>query len=427
MRNKKKKHKRRKHKKNTFIDNFNLISFKKETPVKTEKLKDTDKIKYVNRCQKNAVNTSSGNIYSQVLLSQLGCSGMVFNKTNFCQRTWYSRCRPIIINYMIKNIDKFLKLFSTRDKIALLKELIFRKDIKSINKILKYIRDWEEDELNNVIQMAKDKLDNSHELTEPHIWRNIVPKKVYGCSFKYTLGIIDEIGVHNFNDKHGDFSDYIITLREAFIKKIETSEQTEHKNAILVRHHTDPVMHNYINELNKDIHQYKEDIRNFRKLTYQLGKEPPKFLFNINKLNIADYPIHKDIRFNKNGSESKSKNTRHSYDPIMHNMINKHNKLCLEYIEHVKEHKKVSPNKKIKYRKLNPDNYPVYDDIELTDDGKEKNKKAEITDYHLIPNFYLINTGVDENYVKLQFEKEKNSYKKVHKFDLSGVFDENRK
>ena len=87
MRNKKKKYKRRKHKKNAFIENFNLITTKNEKPVNTEKLKDTDNVKYVNRCQKNAVNTSSNDVYSKVLLSQSGCSGMIYNKINFCQRT----------------------------------------------------------------------------------------------------------------------------------------------------------------------------------------------------------------------------------------------------------------------------------------------------------------------------------------------------
>ena len=86
--------------------------------------------KYIIRCQKNMIRLTNFKGYSKVILDQMKYSRLIYNKTLYCQRTWFTRFTKIIINHYIENINKHLKEFSTHDKFRLLRELYFRKDIK---------------------------------------------------------------------------------------------------------------------------------------------------------------------------------------------------------------------------------------------------------------------------------------------------------
>lgn len=188
----------------------------------TEDEKEETKIK-VKRCQKNMYNLKCNKIYSDIIITQMECSKLIYNKGLYCQRTWFSRVRQIIIGYYISNIDLFLMDFSTADKILLFKIFFWKRDVDGMNKILSYIRNWESADFDILINIVKQKIDNCN-LIDPIIIET--DKISYKYDYQSIIDITKEIKTENFVDKYGDLREFIINLREALKIKIDNQIET---------------------------------------------------------------------------------------------------------------------------------------------------------------------------------------------------------
>ena len=160
------------------------------------------------------------------------CSKAIFNTGLYCQRLWFSRVLPIIFDNYIEKLDTHLKQFSPLDKGRLFDYLIFKKDVKNINKILGYVRESEKAIINVLIEKAKHFIKGC-ELIEPNFVKTT--KTAYTYDFQKTVDIFNTIGIDKFKDEYGDFSEFIEKIKKALTHKIDNQKKTADKKKKIIK------------------------------------------------------------------------------------------------------------------------------------------------------------------------------------------------
>jgi putative transposase len=195
---------------------------------KVAKVAKEDKIievdDFVKRCQLNLVRLNDDKNDAKILTIQMLSSKLIFNKGLYCQRIWFSRVHIQIIQYYIDNLDIYLDNFSTEDKLTLFKILMYKRDVKNMNKILSCI---EGHEYKKFVNARSDALTfiKTDILIDVKITKNDSNIN-YIHNFKTISDIINKIKIRNFSDKYGDLDEYLTILKEAIDNKIKNEKKT---------------------------------------------------------------------------------------------------------------------------------------------------------------------------------------------------------
>ena len=180
----------------------------------------------INRTQRNMIRLDRSPVINKIITIQSRASNKIYNQDIYCRRTWFSRAHNTILNYYINHIDINLTTFSSRDKALIFEELIRRRDFIKINKILSYVRSWEEKIFVDLLAKARAKFKRAV-LNEPMI--HVTNRIKYSFSLQSIVDIINKIGLSMFMDKYGKFGDFMNLIKNATVRKIVNQHLTQHK------------------------------------------------------------------------------------------------------------------------------------------------------------------------------------------------------
>jgi putative transposase len=169
----------------------------------------------------------SSNVQSDIILYQMNCSKLIFNKALFCQRTWFSRVLPKIVDFWISRLDVFLLHSSLRDRIIIFNSLVRRKDFSNLNKMLSNVRDSDDKIIYSLLDSASHFIDIKR-LIKPVFYDDSDDEKTnYSFDLGLIVDIINAIGINNFTDKYGDLNEYLSVLKKSINTKISNQIKTK--------------------------------------------------------------------------------------------------------------------------------------------------------------------------------------------------------